>query len=168
VDVPWQHQRCILCLAEADLTEEHVIPSQIGGRLTAHFLCKPCNDRLGSQVESLVKRDPAIRLAVEHLKSKIPELAPAILHGQSYIATSEGGGTRGRFAQDMFRVDSRRNADGSLIQPTPDARQSLARMLTKRGLSADDLDAALARFDSSPMNSMIPLAPGSQRRQVAD
>lgn len=160
MNVPWERRRCILCLASADLTEEHIIPRQIGGRLTAHFLCKPCNDRLGAHVEALVKRDHAIRLAVEHLKGRIPELAPAILHDQPYMASGEGGVTRGRFSRGTFRVDSRRNADGSLIQPTPDARDSIARLLTKRGLSAENIQAALARFDSSPLNQMVQLAPG--------
>jgi uncharacterized protein YlaI len=160
VDVPWQYQRCILCLTPAELTEEHIIPRQIGGKLTAHFLCKPCNDRLGADVESLVKRDHSVRLAVGHLKDQVPGLAQAILRDQPYVASGEGVDTRGRFVGSTFRVDSRRNADGSLIQPTPDARQSLARMLAKRGLPTVDIDAALARFDGSPLNQMVQLAPG--------
>ncbi|MEW6771707.1 MAG: HNH endonuclease [Bacillota bacterium] len=71
----------MLCLKEEPLTNQHIIPKQIGGNLFARFLCKTCNDRLGYQVESAVGGDPAIRLAVEHLRPSLPGLASKILDG---------------------------------------------------------------------------------------
>ena len=70
--VPWPGDRCIICLANDALTEEHVIPEALGGDLTCYFLCKPCNDVFGSSFEAKAKTDPAIRIAVRNLRSEIP------------------------------------------------------------------------------------------------
>ncbi len=45
--VPWAGDRCILCLTEGPLCEEHLIPEALGGNLTSEFLCVSCNSRLG-------------------------------------------------------------------------------------------------------------------------
>src|SRR5437867_1389851 len=102
IHVPWPYDRCILCLADAPLTVEHIIAEQIGGKLTVPFLCKPCNDRLGHGVEAFIKNDPTILLAVP----QIPRLARAILHEQSHIGSGEGGVVRGQLKGGTFRVDS--------------------------------------------------------------
>lgn len=153
IQVPWTYTRCILCLKDEPPTDEHIIPGQIGGKLVARFLCKPCNDRLGHQVEPTVKGDPAIRLAVEHLRSRLPDLAREILDGQSYVGHGEGGAVRGRFKADTFRVDSFRTEAGSIIQPTPDGRNHIAKVLRKQGNADEAVVATLERFDSPPRTS---------------
>src|SRR5207245_2386540 len=110
-------------------------------------LCKPCNDRLGHQVEPAVKGDPAIRLAAEHLRPRLPDLAREILDGQPYVDRGEGGVVRGRFKGDTFRVDSFRKEDGSIIQPTPDGRNHIAKVLRKQGNADEAVVATLERFD---------------------
>ena len=70
------------------------------------FLCKECNDRVGHEIESPVKTDPASRLAVENLEPLIPNLARQILEGQAYIGRGEGGVVRGKMKGGAFRVDA--------------------------------------------------------------
>ena len=62
----------MLCLREPEaddeqtcLTDAHVIPASVGGRLSAHFLCRGCNSRLGAEVEAPLLSDPSIRVCVE-------------------------------------------------------------------------------------------------------
>jgi hypothetical protein len=82
-----------------------------------------------------------------------------MLEGQSYLARSEGGLSRGKFKGGTFRVDSSRQEDGSIIQPTPDARKHIEKVLRKEGRS-DDVAAVLQRFDAGAENCLLPLAPG--------
>jgi hypothetical protein len=150
------------------LTNEHFIPQQIGGRLYARFLCKHCNERLGHEVESTVKRDPSIRLAVEHLRPILPDLASEILDGQPYIGHGQGGVVRGRYKDGAFRVDSNQGQDGSIVQPIPDGRKHIERVLRKQGSPDDAVVAALEQFDSAPDNQLVTLADGlaAIRRRV--
>lgn len=46
--------RCIFCLEERPSSKEHVFPDAIGGTLTIERVCKPCNDWLGANVDSLL------------------------------------------------------------------------------------------------------------------
>lgn len=54
--------RCIFCLNEREPSEEHVFPAAIGGTLIIDRVCKPCNDRLGSNVDVLLTDHKTILL----------------------------------------------------------------------------------------------------------
>jgi hypothetical protein len=43
---------CIFCRNEREPSIEHVFPAAIGGALTIERVCKPCNDRLGAEVDA--------------------------------------------------------------------------------------------------------------------
>lgn len=43
---------CFLCCEQKPLTEEHIIPQALGGKLAARIYCKDCNDTLGREVDS--------------------------------------------------------------------------------------------------------------------
>lgn len=156
-EVPWPHGWCILCLAQGDLTVEHIIPRQIGGRLTARFLCKPCNDQLGHRVEAEVRADPSIRLAAENLQDQIPDLAKAIREGQPYIALGPGGKARGTIKSGKFQIDAATLENGSVVQPTSEARKHLQRVLAKRGLDPDEIQKRLGKFEEAPDNTIVQL-----------
>jgi len=55
-------QKCIFCKRNSEdgnkfeLTDEHVIPEMIGGWITIPFVCKDCNNRFGSNIESKLKK----------------------------------------------------------------------------------------------------------------
>jgi hypothetical protein len=64
--------RCIICLdekPEENFSKEHVFPEAIGGSLTIKTVCKPCNDKLGSTVDSALTNHWFIKS--ERMSSKI-------------------------------------------------------------------------------------------------
>jgi hypothetical protein len=156
-EMPWPYDHCILCLEKRELSLEHVIPQQIGGRLTARFLCKPCNDELGYRIEAEVRSDPSIRLAAENLRDQIPDLAEAIRDRQAYIASGPGGTIPGSFKRGRFQIRAATQDDGSVVQPTPDARMHLRRILAKRGVDEEEIERRLAQFDEAPDNTLVDL-----------
>lgn len=160
LQVPWPGNLCILCLLERELTIEHLIPEALGGRLTARFLCKACNSTLGAKVEASARTDPSIRLAVSNLSTKIPELAQKLAENQSFLGESKAGHVRGYVSGGKFRVHSTQEKDGSLIQPTDKARQTIESILRKSGYNATPLEEALLAFDHAPEDERVQVAPG--------
>ena len=158
--VPWHHDRCIVCGISAILTEEHLIPQSLAGRLTVDFLCKSCNDDLGHRIEAQAKKDPAIVLAIRNFEASHPERARRLADGMDLIVYSEGGSSRARRRGNDIRVKAHQLPDGSLVQPTDDARRSIRRMLEKRGTHPIPLDEALRKFDLAPSDARVEIAPG--------
>lgn len=158
--LPWKHNRCILCLDPAPLTEEHVIPEAIGGILEVPFLCKPCNDKLGALVEAAAKKDPSIRLALEAIRPLAPELIAKLTEGQEYIAESPRGKVRGVLSKGEFRVRTKKESDGSLIQPTSQGRKLIKKHLQKIGAGQETIDNTLHQIDVAPDNTLIPVDAG--------
>ena len=142
------------------MTDEHIIPSSLGGTLIALFLCGQCNPQLGSRVDATAKHDPSIRYAVEALKSQIPNFHSKFTEGQPYLAHSPAGEMRGRIKGGTFRVDSHQLDDGSLIQPTPDARKSIETKMQRQGRTVEEIQVALEAFDQVLENMLVPVAKG--------
>lgn len=153
--VDWPENRCILCLEEGLLSEEHIIPKSLGGSLTCSFLCNTCNSTLGATYEAEAKSDPSIRFAVNNLQSQIPNLATRLTERQFFITDGPGGKQRGQMKNGTFRVTSRELKDGSLIQPTDLARKSVEKILKKSGLEGVPLENAMQNFDDVPDNQIV-------------
>jgi hypothetical protein len=151
----WSEPRCIICLETKLLTDEHIIPKAIGGRLAVRFLCKPCNDRMG-ELEGGLKKDPAVRLAVEHLRPTLPALADSIDDGQKFFVISDAERVRGSKSDGVFKVRGGPADEGSLILPTDDARKTLGGMLRKAHSEAEAQEM-LARFDAAPNDVSVDL-----------
>jgi hypothetical protein len=161
MDITWNSNRCIVCLSDKQLlTEEHIIPRSLGGQLNCSFLCKSCNGNFGSKVESGAKSDPSIRLAVKHLRDQIPKIAASVENRQAVIANSLGGKIPGYVRNGTFNAHAHQALDGSLIQPTPDGRKTLQRILEKGGYDEAPILQALAQFDGTPDDERIEVAPG--------
>ena len=158
--IPWFSNQCILCPKSGDLSEEHIIPNSIGGRLTVRFLCTECNSNLGRLVENAAKSDPSIRIALENLSDDIPELYSSITEKQAFYAQSKAGRVPGFFIKGDFCVQSKKMADNSLVQPTVDARKSIEKMLERQGCTKSQIENALSKFDKTPPNKIIELHPG--------
>lgn len=165
MDVDSPDGRCILCCREGcstetgRLTKEHLIPESVGGVLTSHFLCKPCNDTLG-QYEADLKKDPALRLVVGNLKGQLPEIFRRISEKQEFVAQSERGPAKGTYKQGQFKVSGSSQPDGSLILQTDEARKALKKMLQKEGFDPCEVEGALRRFDEAQENTRVAVALG--------
>lgn len=64
----YRHTRCIQCLSDSPLTEEHVFADGAGGTITAYILCTTCNGHFGANVDSPYLRQPMIELARNALR----------------------------------------------------------------------------------------------------
>lgn len=145
------------------LTDEHLIPDALGGRLVSALLCGGCNSRLGHRAEAAARHDPTIRLLANRLSQESPRLtrlARSMLHRQRVVGTSLGGETSGYVKDGEFFVEARKKDDGSLIQPTSEARRSIQRMLQKQGYDSPFCAEVLATFDQAAENTRVALAPG--------
>lgn len=160
IRIPWNGNRCIACLRDTALSEEHLIPESLGGRLTAKFLCRDCNSSLGHRTEAAARSDPTISLIVNSLATEIPALAQTLFEGSRYVGHSLGGKVVGYVKASEFVVRAKTNMDGSLIQPTPDARNSLDTILRRQGCDAPFRADAIRRLDDAPGNVRVAVAPG--------
>jgi len=154
VELPWFDSKCILCLKSSDLSEEHIIPESIGGRLSIRFLCASCNSILGRTVEKAAKSDPSIRIALENLSQDIPDLYSQLTEKQPFQGKSKAGTVPGYIRKGEFVVKSNKMADGSLIQPTKTARKSIEIILRKQGCTQEKIEKALSKFDVAPSNEI--------------
>jgi hypothetical protein len=159
MNIPWPDTRCIVCVTEQPLTKEHVIPDSLGGVLTSHFLCAPCNSRLGHEFEAGVKQDTVIRLAMEAVRPRVPALIKSISARLATIADSPRGPVRGSLtAEGDFVPRASREPDGSLIQPTDHARRNIAHMMRQDGIFEAEIASALQRFDDAAENTRVPIS----------
>lgn len=107
-----------------------------------------------------MRRDPTVRQLVNELREKIPSIAAEMVENQFHIAVGPGDGRRkGLVKNGEFHVASTREADGSLIQTTPEARKTMSRMLQKEGYGPQFVEEALARLNEAPKNVPVQLTP---------
>lgn len=162
MEVPWIQDRCILCLDYGTLSREHIIPNQLGGILWSRILCSQCNSRLGSEIEAHIKKDPSIRLAIEGIKNKAPNIYHTLSEGLDYIAKSKGGTVKGRIKNNEFRPRAHKAKDNSIIQPTDDAKHTVRRTLEKQNSSNETIACTLQMIDEAPLDELIKLSDGME------
>lgn len=160
MELSWFDNRCILCLKSGDLSEEHIIPEAIGGRLTIKFLCTDCNSILGRTVEKATKADPSIKIALENLSRDIPDLYSQITERQPFHGHSKAGRVPGFFRKGAFYVKSKKMADGSLVQPTKTAKKTIETILKRQGCTKTQIEEALTKFEDAPPNEISEIHPG--------
>lgn len=159
IRIPWPTARCIICLADTSMTDEHLIPQSLGGRLTASFLCKKCNSELGSRYEAPAREDPSVRLLMDELSMQAPKLANQVFEGQRYIGASAAGDAPGYVKAGNFVVRAHSKDDGSLVQTDSDARKTVEKILRRQGYDGPLLAEALDRLDRAPENETVSLSP---------
>lgn len=150
----WPEPRCVLCLHDdVPMTRAHVVPKAIGGFLWGYTLCQQCNSWVGSTIEAFIKTDDGIRIAVEKaLANQLPaSFVEAYSAGQPYMKQIEGGRVRAVRAGEGFTIRSSVSDDGSLIQATSTARESVRTMLAREGRTVAEIEEAIARLESAPL-----------------
>lgn len=158
--VPWPVEKCILCHGDATLSEEHLIPEALGGKLTADFLCALCNSELGRNLESNAKSDPSVIMSAKIMAHKFPPLASRIVESHPHIAYSDNGPAMGYFKDGDFRIKSQKLENGSIIQPTDLARKTLFKLLNKSKCQELTTQQAIPAFDDAPYNKRVEIAQG--------
>lgn len=136
------------------MTKEHVVPEALGGRLTSRFLCKECNSRLGHHLEGRAK----VRHLARRLEKQIPQLSAQIEERQSYVTVGAGPGAPGHIRKGQFALRATKLPDGSLIQATSVASQSIRQMLLQEGLPRAEVVLAMRRFEEAPENIKVQLS----------
>lgn len=142
------------------MCEEHLIPEALGGKLTCDFLCRTCNSKLGHDLEAKAKADPSVLIAAKNLASRVPELAASLLESHPHIGHSEPGPAKGYIKNGEFIVRSQKLDDGSLVQPTDRARNSISRILQKSGYGETPINLAMQAFGDAPEDTKLEIAPG--------
>lgn len=142
----WSNLRCVICGSINQITNEHLIPKCLGGKLTAKFLCKECNSNFGQHAESKVREDPIVRQILDNrIASEIPELAEKMRSGLEYIGSGKQGEISGYIKEGMFTVKEQTLDDGSLISPPNKSIKHLRTIAAREGrgplhISFDDLN----------------------------
>lgn len=167
---PWLDSRCVLCLdSSKQLTNAHVIPTSVGGRLAIRFLCASCNSGLGHRVEGGLRSDPAVRHAVESVKATVPELARRLRDRQLFLAKTEHAVVRAIARGDQYRLLPSPQPDGSIVKDEQAARADIATRLRRAGAGETEVAAALAKHDAAPRDVVVELVPGlTVRKGSAD
>jgi hypothetical protein len=156
MNIKWQGKKCILCGDEANLTTEHIIPKALGGILTCNFLCNVCNSKLGKSFEAAARLDPSIRIAAENLQSEIPNLSVKLLNNQAFFGKGPGGRESGIIRNGKFRVKSRKDENGSFIQPSDTAYNTVKKLLLKKG--SKETKNALHLLKEAPANEKVQIS----------
>ena len=99
-------------------------------------------------------------IAAKRLKSQIPDLAASLLESHPHVGHSEPGPAKGFIKNGEFKVRSQKLDDGSLIQPTEHARNSISKILQKSGYEEAPIRRALQAFDGAPENTRLEIVPG--------
>lgn len=169
--VPWPVARCIVCLVEPHesdeqtwLTDAHVIPASIGGRLSASFLCRRCNSRVGTEVEAPLLADSGIRLSVESLADQLPADFVADLRERQRWFVKTG----------MGQIEAAANAAGELVplesstfRREENARAEMVAEWRRHGMPEDEITAHLAAIDAAEPGATLVL-PGFTVRPRVD
>jgi hypothetical protein len=161
--LPWKDRRCIVCLVEleAGLSNAHVIPQSVGGRLAVKNVCADCNSRLGRTAEAGLKADPRIRIAIEDLQAQIPDLAEKMRAGQEFIARDEEVVIRATPQRDGYRILDSPQEGGSRIKDPERAWEEIETTLRRQlGASDEEIAAVRAVHDAAAEGELVELAPG--------
>ncbi len=82
------------------------------------------------------------------------------MESHPHIGQSQPGPIRGYIQNGKFRVRSQTLDDGSLIQPSDDARKSIAKILRKSGYEEAPIRKAVATLDEVPEDKKVEIIPG--------
>lgn len=159
MNIRWDHQLCIACLAEKSLSEEHVIPKSLGGILTCSFLCRPCNSAFGRGFEAKARLSPEIRQAVTSVEQIPADLKETLERGASYISQF-GNQTATQKVRTDGHLATIKLGDGSLIVNEHETAKHISSILRKEGETDAMVEQALVKWEDSPPHCEIDLGSG--------
>jgi hypothetical protein len=173
VRVFWADPRCIVCLSTpvddrpmTARTDGHVIPSSVGGELSALNLCKRCNSEMG-RMEALLAKDVSIRRHVKyHLQSRLPEkLVGSILKGEEYFLDHDEFGRVVAVVDELGDLNPKASAGIKSDEDT--LAQALAEL--DRIEAPEERKAELRTdFERAELDSWIEVRPGYRIHRLID
>lgn len=170
--IPWPMQRCIVCLStpqagddRSKMTDAHVIPESIGGRLSASFLCKRCNNEMG-RVEAFLPRDISIRLQVDRIVSQLPrDLVNSILCGQEYYADTDEWGRLAAVMDENGELQLKRSPG---IKGDDHTLNQMEAALGREGAPAERVAELRDAFEQAAPGEWVDVAPGYRVQKHID
>lgn len=147
------------------LTDAHVFPRSIGGRLSARNLCKRCNSDMG-KTEALLAQDISVRLLVDQLEDRLPDgVVHAVRYRQGYFIDHEVYG----------RVEAGVNRQGELLPKESASIKSDANTLKQALVELDRIRASDTRkqelrdeFERASAGDWIEVRPGYRIERLID
>ena len=126
---------CIFCFKtnlEVPFTTEHIIPASIKGNLVLNgYVCKPCNDLFGENVDIRILHVPDIANALNSLGYK-DQYETIIKHNYNIKGKlSEGTELRGHIVDGEIKFPYQRLPDGSELIPEDEAERSILKKLKR-------------------------------------
>ncbi len=154
---------CIFCGLNSNdgenhvITEEHIIPRVLGGWFALPFVCKVCNNKIGSRIESNLKRNSFVVSALHKLNIVPKKLAfrEAIIELDFNLSSK----IKAKYGEaDKPEYYPQQISDGSIVVPENEAKKLLKKMIerweknTGRKVRFD-----ISKFDVLPYDVVIPI-----------
>ena len=93
------------------------------------------------------------------MRAKIAAVAESVEAGQRYEVKGQGPASTALLKNGQLRVRADRLSDGSLIQDTRQAANTIEKILRRDGMGEEAITAAMQRFDAAPENARVELTP---------
>ena len=168
----WPDERCILCLGTPQpgtpmtaRSDAHVIPRAIGGRLSARFLCKRCNGRMG-QFEATLAQDVSVGALVDRLEAQLPEKVIKSIRNRRRYFTNH---------LELGRVEAAMNKKGNLqpkesetFKSEENALMEVHAELDRIGARAAERGAFADAYDQAVPGDWVDVRPGFEIRKPID
>lgn len=156
-----EFEKCILCTEKPPDSREHVIPACVGGTLEALILCASCNSQFGTDFVSQLKRDPSIRMAVQNLRDRIPELARQFEEGLDFVAESvDGTAVMASRKRGKWKTRARETNGNCLVMDTEDVPTYIRNTLKKQGVFGSEAECWVNRLAACENNEQLQLPTG--------
>lgn len=164
MQIPWNTERCIICLRQpaasdalSELTDGHVIPRSVGGKLSARFLCKRCNSEMG-RIEGQLPRDVAIIELVHALEDQLPEeLVRGVRQHSGWFAETDD---YGRLEGSETRGGDFSLRESESVRSDENLRRQIRAELRRRDVPEDVVDAKVSEFEQAADGGELEIVPG--------
>jgi len=145
--IPYDFEKCIICLSQPCGDWEHILPDYIGGRLQGRMLCNSCNHTFGQTLVSNLKYDASIRLAMEALKDQIPALYTRAQQKAVFVGkAADSSVIRASVTKTGMKILPGPGANDSRILDTIQAADALKTKLVRHGISPEEAVKWQAKF----------------------
>lgn len=137
---------CLICKESKPSSSEHIIPQVLGGMLEAYILCKKCNNELGSELVSNIKKDPMFYFAIKNLKDEVPDIYKEFNKKSSFKGISLDGTevTMVKKRDDLFVQPHKKN--GVLEVDIRDGEEVIRKILNRNKQPPELIESVINQY----------------------